>query len=156
MQQPKGIVIVKMYPDETRKSLRVKMTTAPSLDAARSMFKFVKVGRCYMIYGTMMVAAHIHQEIDCRLHTGVNAFPLLQYSHTQSFGAKQKKIALLDKVLDLLQPANVLLLLLDIDVFRDEHSEIGINTPLVEVVLEESLQVLVELGEGRAAVHLLG
>jgi hypothetical protein len=76
--------------------------------------------------------------------------------HPQSFGAKQKNIALLDKVLDLLQPANVLLLLLDIDVFRDENGEIGVNAPLIEVVLEESLQVLVELGEGRAAVHLLG
>jgi hypothetical protein len=76
--------------------------------------------------------------------------------HPQSLGAEQKKIALLDKVLDLLQPANVLLLLLDIDVFRDEHGEVGVNASLVEVVLEESLQVLVELGEGRAGVHLLG
>jgi hypothetical protein len=50
LQQPKGIAIVKTYPDETRKSLRVKMTTAPSLDAVKSVFKFVKVGRCYMIF----------------------------------------------------------------------------------------------------------
>jgi hypothetical protein len=76
--------------------------------------------------------------------------------HPQSFGAKQKRIALLDKVLDLLQPANVLLLLLHIDVLRNEHSEIGVDTPLVEVVLKESLQVLVELGERRAGIHLLG
>jgi len=66
-----------------------------------------------------------------------------------------KIIALLDKVLDLLQPAKVLLLLLDIDVLRNEDGEIGVDTPLVEVGLEESLQVLVELREGRARVHLL-
>jgi hypothetical protein len=67
-----------------------------------------------------------------------------------------KTIALLDKVFDLLQPANVLLLLLHVDVLRNEYSEISVNASLVEVVLEESLQVLVELGEGRAGVHLLG
>jgi hypothetical protein len=67
-----------------------------------------------------------------------------------------KTIALLDKVFDLLQPANVLLLLLHVDVLRNEHSEIGVDTPLVEVVLKESLQVLVELGERRAGIHLLG
>jgi hypothetical protein len=66
-----------------------------------------------------------------------------------------KTIALLDKVLDLLQPANVLLLLLHVDVLRNEYSEISVNASLVEVVLEESLQVLVELGERRAGVHLL-
>jgi hypothetical protein len=67
----------------------------------------------------------------------------------------RQKIALLDKVLDLLQPAEVLLLLLHIDVLGNEDGEIGINTPLVEVGLEESLEVLVELREGRAGVHLL-
>jgi hypothetical protein len=108
-------------------------------------------------YGTMMVAAQFHQEADCRVHIGVNAFPLLQLiSIHKALEPKQKRIALLDKVLDLLQPANVLLLLLDVDVLRNEHSEIGVDAPLVEVVLEESLQVLVELGEGRAGVHLLG
>jgi hypothetical protein len=76
--------------------------------------------------------------------------------HPQSFGAKQKNIALLDKVLDLLQPANVLLLLLHVDVLRNEDGEIGVNASLVEVVLKESLQVLIELREGRAGVHLLG
>lgn len=72
----------------------------------------------------------------------------------QSSSVKQK-IALLDKVLDLLQPAEVLLLLLDVDVLRNEDGEIGVNTPLVEVGLKKSLEVLVELREGRAGVHLL-
>jgi hypothetical protein len=54
MQQPIGIAIVKSlcsvnYADKIRKGFKVKMTTAPSLDAVQSMFKFVKVGRCYMI-----------------------------------------------------------------------------------------------------------
>lgn len=67
-----------------------------------------------------------------------------------------KNIALLDKVLDLLQPANVLLLLLNINVLGNEDGKIGVDTPLVEVGLEESLELLVELREGRAGVHLLG
>lgn len=65
-------------------------------------------------------------------------------------------IRLLDKVLDLLQPAKVLLLLLHVDVLGNEDGEVGVNTTLVEVGLEESLEVLVKLGEGRARVHLLG
>ena len=40
---------------------------------------------------------------------------------------------LLDKVLDLLQPAKVLLLLLDVDVLGDEDGELGVDTPLGEV-----------------------
>ena len=65
-------------------------------------------------------------------------------------------IALLDEVLDLLQPAEVLLLLLDVDVLGNEDGEIGVNTALVEVGLKESLEVLVELREGRAGVQFLG
>lgn len=65
-------------------------------------------------------------------------------------------VDLLNEVLDLLQPAEVLLLLFDIDVLGNEDGEIGVNTPLVEVGLEERLEVLVELREGRAGVHLLG
>ena len=44
-----------------------------------------------------------------------------------------KNDRLLDKVLDLLQPAKVLLLLLDVDVLGDEDGELGVNTPLGEV-----------------------
>jgi hypothetical protein len=63
---------------------------------------------------------------------------------------------LLNKVLDLLQPAKVLLLLFDVDVLGNEDSEVGVDASLVEVGLEKSLEVLIELREGRARVHLLG
>lgn len=40
---------------------------------------------------------------------------------------------LLDKLLDLLQPAEVLLLLLDVDVLGNEDCELGVDAPLGEV-----------------------
>jgi hypothetical protein len=55
-----------------------------------------------------------------------------------------------------IQTTEVLLLLLDVDVLGNEDGEIGVDTPLVEVGLKKSLEVLVELREGRTGVHLLG
>lgn len=68
----------------------------------------------------------------------------------------RSQLHLLNKVLNLLQPTEVLLLLLDVDIFGDEHGELGVDAAVVEVRLEQGLQVLVELGEGRAGVQLLG
>lgn len=68
----------------------------------------------------------------------------------------RSQLHLLNKVLNLLQPTEVLLLLLDVDVLGYEHGELGVDAAVVEVRLEQGLQVLVELGEGRAGVQLLG
>ena len=88
-------------------------------------------------------------------HHGIRIWGIILSAKVQTPG-QTKTFALLDKVLDLLQPAEVLLLLLDIDVLGNEDGEVGVNTTLVEVVFKESLEVLVELGEGRTGVHLLG
>lgn len=105
-------------------------------------------------YGTVLVAVTIHLGMHHRIHIWELFFqPEFRLLKTSK---ADKGIALLDEVLDLLQPAKVLLLLLDVDVLGDEDGEISVNTALVEVGLEESLEILVELGEGRAGVHLLG
>ena len=98
----------------------------------------------------------IHLGAHHRIHIWELFFQKMSRPDPSSKLRRQTKIiALLDKVLDLLQPAKVLLLLLDVDVLGNEDGEIGVNTTLIEVGLEESLEVLVKLGEGRAGVHLL-
>ena len=105
-------------------------------------------------YGTVLVTVMIHLGSHRRNHIWeLFSQPTSRLLKTSKANTK---IALLDEVLDLLQPAKVLLLLLDVDVLGNEDGEIGVNTTLVEVGLEESLEVLVKLGEGRAGVHLLG
>ena len=105
-------------------------------------------------YGTVLVTVMTHLGTHHRIHIWElffqPKFRLFKISKAN------KGIALLNEVLDLLQPAKVLLLLLDVDVLGDEDGEISVNTALVEVGLKESLEILVELGEGRAGVHLLG
>lgn len=54
-----------------------------------------------------------------------------------------------------LEPANVLLLLLNLDVVGDHVGKLSVDAPLVEVALEEGLQVLIEVLEGRTSVHAL-
>lgn len=54
-----------------------------------------------------------------------------------------------------LKPANVLLLLLNLDVVGDHVGKLSVDAPLVEVALEEGLQVLIEVLEGRTSVHAL-
>jgi hypothetical protein len=139
--------------------IRANTATASFPNAVQLMFRFVKVEQCYMVFMIQSGTATIHQGPHHRAHIWEYFScpePLLGQSHLQDFSRQTKNIALLDKVLDLLQPAKVFLLLLDIDVLGDEDGEIGVDAPLVEVGLEESLQVLVELREGRAGVHLLG
>lgn len=65
------------------------------------------------------------------------------------------KDALLHKLPHLLQPPQILLLLLHINILRNEHGQLGINAPLVQVVLQQRLQLFVELRELRAGVELL-
>jgi len=108
-------------------------------------------------YDTVLVTMMIRLGSYHRIHIWELFFqPFSRPDSSSRLRRQTKKIALLDEVLDLLQPAKVLLLLLDVDVLGNEDGEIGVNTTLVEVGLEESLEVLVELGEGRAGVHLLG
>lgn len=51
------------------------------------------------------------------------------------------------------QPPDVLLLLLVVNVVGDEEGEARVDAPLLEVLLEQDLQVLVEVVEGRAGVE---
>src|SRR5690242_15860698 len=60
---------------------------------------------------------------------------------------------LCDKVLDVVQPPDVLLLLLVVDVVGDEKSKAGVDAALLEVLLEQDLEVLVKVVEGRAGVQ---
>ena len=107
-------------------------------------------------YDTVLATTMIHLESHHRTHIWELSFQKTSRLDSSSKPRKQIEIiALLDKVLDLLQPAEVLLLLLDVDVLGNEDGEISVNTTLIEVGLEESLEVLVKLGEGRAGVHLL-
>lgn len=54
-----------------------------------------------------------------------------------------------------LEPANVFLLLLHLDVVGDHVGELGVNASLLEITLHESLQVLIEVLEGWAGVQAL-
>lgn len=54
-----------------------------------------------------------------------------------------------------LEPANVFLLLLNLDVVRDHVGELSVNTTLLKVTLQESLQVLIQVLEWRASVEAL-
>lgn len=64
-------------------------------------------------------------------------------------------LSLLDKRLDTLEPAEVLLLLLHIDVVGDEHGEMVVDAASVEVALEDALDFFVELSEWWASVGAL-
>ena len=60
---------------------------------------------------------------------------------------------LCDKVLDVVQPPDVLLLLLVVNVVGDEERQAGVDAALLEVLLEEDLEVLVEVVEGGTGVQ---
>ena len=60
---------------------------------------------------------------------------------------------LCDEVLDVVQPPDVLLLLLVVNVVGDEESEASVDATLLKVLLKEDLEVLVEVVEGRACVQ---
>ena len=68
----------------------------------------------------------------------------------------RQSTSLLHKVLDPVQPAQVLLLLLDVNVLRDEERQGCVDATRIEVRLEQALDLLVELLEGRAGVERLG
>lgn len=59
----------------------------------------------------------------------------------------------LDELLDVLQPLDVLLLLLVVYVVRDEQSHPGVDATLLEVSLEQVLEVLIEVVKGRTSVE---
>lgn len=50
---------------------------------------------------------------------------------------------LCDKVLDVVEPLDVLLLLLVVNVVGDEQCEAGVDATLLKVLLKEDLEVLV-------------
>lgn len=54
-----------------------------------------------------------------------------------------------------LEPANVFFLFLDLDVIRNHVCELCVNTSLLEVALQESLQVLIQVFERRTSVQAL-
>jgi hypothetical protein len=54
-----------------------------------------------------------------------------------------------------LEPANVFLLLLDLNVVGNHVGELGVDASLLEVALEEGLQVLVKVLERRTSVEAL-
>ena len=62
---------------------------------------------------------------------------------------------LIHKLLHPLQPPNILLLLLDINEIRHEIRQRRINAPHIKVLLEQALDLLVELVEGRAGVEVV-
>lgn len=64
--------------------------------------------------------------------------------------------ALLYKLLHPSQPANILLLFLDIDVVGDEQCQGGVDAARVQILLEEALHLLIELLERRAGVDVVG
>jgi len=51
------------------------------------------------------------------------------------------------------QPPDVLLLLLVVNVVGDEESQTGVDAALLKVLLKQDLQVLVQVVEGRASVE---
>lgn len=53
------------------------------------------------------------------------------------------------------EPANVFLLLLDLDVIRNHVCEFCVDASLLKVALQESLQVLVQVLEWRASIEAL-
>lgn len=54
-----------------------------------------------------------------------------------------------------LEPANVFLLLLNLDIVRDHVGKLSVNTPLLEETLQESLQVLIQVLKRRTSVEAL-
>lgn len=62
----------------------------------------------------------------------------------------------LDEALDVVQPSQVLLLLLDVHVVGHKESKGLSDAALLQVPLEENLQVLVQAAKGRAQVSVLG
>lgn len=54
-----------------------------------------------------------------------------------------------------LEPANVFLLLLDLDVVGDHVGKLCVNASLLEVTLEVALEVLIQVLEGRTSVEAL-
>lgn len=64
-------------------------------------------------------------------------------------------VTLLNKVLDAVEPSEVLLLLLHIYVVGDEHGEVVCNPTGVEVALEDTLDFLIELLEWRSGVEVV-
>jgi hypothetical protein len=62
---------------------------------------------------------------------------------------------ILNKLLHAPQPLEVLLLLLDIDVIRNEHRETGIHASLLQIRLHQRLQLLVQLLERWTGVEVL-
>lgn len=63
---------------------------------------------------------------------------------------------LLDKLLDTVQPAKVFLLLLDINVLRQELCQCAVDATGVQVALNDSLNLLIQLLEWWARVSSLG
>lgn len=61
---------------------------------------------------------------------------------------------LCDKVLDVVEPLDVLLLLLVVNVVGDEQCETGVDATLLKVLLKEDLEVLVEVAERRALLQV--
>lgn len=61
----------------------------------------------------------------------------------------------LDKSLDVVQPEQVLLLLLHVNVVGDEDGQGLVDAALVQVALEQHLEILVEVSVGRPHVQVL-
>ena len=61
--------------------------------------------------------------------------------------------SLLDESLHVVQPPNVFLLLLVVNIIGDEQGHTGVDAALFEVLLKQDLEVLVEVVERRAGVQ---
>ena len=92
-------------------------------------------------------------QLSCTFLTTVHC--LQPHVHQQNGSLTDHRLSV-NKVLDSLQPIDILLLLLDIGVIRHKRGQGGVDPSGLEVVVENTLQLLVQRIEHRARVDGLG
>lgn len=78
----------------------------------------------------------------------------IPFPHTSSYISSPHQTLSLNETLDVVQPADVLVLLLDINIVGHKDSQGLRNTTLLEEALHQHLEVIIQAAEGRARVHL--
>lgn len=61
----------------------------------------------------------------------------------------------LNKVLNILQPSQVLLLLFHVDVIWDEDGQSSVDSSLIQISLQKHLQILIKVAKWRADIQVL-